>query len=110
MTNVEPEQLAKDFNSLHNLLHEIDPVTLAGPDVATLNRNDYFERSVHEANPTFLLVCCVCMQCVSVWVCAGKKSTRRRKEEICRFATWNVRSLLINPTVAQQPSWHGNGI
>lgn len=45
-TVVKVEQLAKDFEALKNLLAKLglNPKYVAGPDVATLTRNEYFER------------------------------------------------------------------
>ena len=45
-TVVEVEQLVKDFEALKRLLAKLNlnPKYVAGPDVATLTRNDYFER------------------------------------------------------------------
>lgn len=49
MTNttvIKVEQLVKDFEALKNLLAKLglNPKYVAGPDVATLTRDDYFER------------------------------------------------------------------
>lgn len=51
MTNttvVKVEQLVKDFEALKRLLTKLglNPQYVAGPDVVTLTRNDYFERYV----------------------------------------------------------------
>lgn len=45
-TVVEVEQLVKDFEVLKSLLDKLglNPKYVAGPDVATLTRNEYFER------------------------------------------------------------------
>lgn len=45
-TVVKVDQLVKDFEALKHLLAKLglNPKYVAGPDVATLTRNDYFER------------------------------------------------------------------
>ena len=45
---VKVEQLVKDFEALKRLLTKLglNPQYVAGPDVATLTRNDYFEKYV----------------------------------------------------------------
>ena len=45
-TVIKADQLAKDFKTLQQLLVKLNmkPKYFAGPDVATLKRDDYFEK------------------------------------------------------------------